>query len=35
MCVTYGAVARYLFIMAVSLVISPNSCSQEKGLCKN
>ncbi|PWZ04333.1 Phosphoenolpyruvate/phosphate translocator 3, chloroplastic [Zea mays] len=35
MCVTYGAVAGYLFGMAVSLVLSPNSCSQEKGLCKN
>ncbi|PWZ33519.1 Phosphoenolpyruvate/phosphate translocator 3, chloroplastic [Zea mays] len=34
-CVTYGAVAGYLFGMAVSLVLSPNSCSQEKGLCKN
>ncbi|ONM09555.1 Phosphoenolpyruvate/phosphate translocator 2 chloroplastic [Zea mays] len=35
MCVTYGAVAGYLFGMAVSLVLSPNSCPQEKGLCKN
>jgi hypothetical protein len=35
MCVTYGAVVGYLFGMAVSLVLSPNSYSQEKGLCKN
>jgi hypothetical protein len=35
MCVTYGSVVGYLFGMAVSLVLSPNSYSQEKGLCKN